>query len=168
MAARGCVWIVMKPLNQLQGPPLLWAGQVSLSPGRFLHKFFSAQNGIYGFETQFGCSHASCAVHWYFDGVRSTNAQCESRSHAIIESAPNPGCQVVVLSPSCTMFSQTMRINFGKMKKDDLKKRWQDAMCFLNFTVEIIHYVLHIGGFLFLNTPLVLQAGRSAVSRSYS
>ena len=46
-----------------------------------------------------------------------------------------------------------MRIKFGKMKKDDLQRRWQDAMCFLNFTVESIRYMLHIGGIFAFEHP---------------
>lgn len=60
---------------------------------------------------------------------------------------------VVMLSPPCTMFSQMMRINFHKMNKDDLKKRWKDAMTFITFTVRIIEYMLSINGIFVFEHP---------------
>ena len=61
--------------------------------------------------------------------------------------------RVVVLSPPCTMFSQIMHINFGKMKPDDLRRRWKDAMCFIHFTVRIIRWVVSRNGFFVLEHP---------------
>ena len=61
--------------------------------------------------------------------------------------------KVVVLSPPCTMFSQMMRINFKKMNPQDLKRRWRDAMLFIQFTIRVIHYILSVDGFFVFEHP---------------
>ena len=61
--------------------------------------------------------------------------------------------KVVVLSPPCTMFSQIMRINSKKMKPEDLKCRWNEAMTFIHFTVQVLEYILSIGGFFVFEHP---------------
>ena len=60
---------------------------------------------------------------------------------------------VCVLSPPCTMFSQLMRTNFGRMKPDDLKRRWKDALCFMGFTMDIILYLISINGIFVFEHP---------------
>ena len=60
---------------------------------------------------------------------------------------------IVVLSPPCTMFSQIMHINFAKMKPDDLRQRWKDAMCFIHFTIRIIRWIVSKNGFFVFEHP---------------
>lgn len=102
--------------------------------------------------TALGLAHILCGT-LSVDILTGYDLRIPSTRNKVMDLLKVRDIKVVVLSPPCTMFSQMMRINFKKMDPQDLKRRWRDAMLFIHFTVQVIHYILSVGGFFVFEHP---------------